>query len=161
MEQRKNYMRPFWWLLVLFVLKLGMFLLAVNSISQSPVLRPHLRSIIPPQVIVLVVLIAEIVTYWYMRKWQYRRFFAKWHIGLWYAAILLVPLAFIVIQYSSLWISSDAHSNAHLWLKRLWNIFEWSCLIIGHIFFAGAIMEGVKNRSKEQSPEESEIFGSV
>jgi hypothetical protein len=158
MELRRNYMRPFWWLLVLFVLKLAMFLILLNSISQSTMLRPYLRSIVPPQVIILVVLIAEIVTYWYMRKWQYRRFFVKWHIGLWYAAILLAPLAFVIIQYSSMWLPPDAHSNAHLWLKRLSSIFAWSCYIVGHIFFAGAIMEGIKNRRNEQLPEESEIF---
>src|SRR5688500_18036373 len=128
MVQRRNYTRPLWWLLVLFVLKLAMFLIVLNSINQAPVLRPYLRSIVPPQVIILVVLIVEIVTYWYMRKWQYRRFFVKWHVGLWYASILLAPLTFVVIQYSSLWLPPDENLNAHQWLKRLRNVLNWSCL---------------------------------
>jgi hypothetical protein len=161
MERRKNYMAPFWSLIILLVLKLGLFLYVVITLNQREFVRPFPLTFILPNIVVLLVLTAETVAYWYMRKLKYRRFLAWWHVGLWYVAILMVPLILVVAQLSSNWLSSAEHEQALRSSMNGIDILYWTCIIFGHLLFVGAIAEGIKNRSKEQSSETSEILGSV
>lgn len=162
MEERRSYMTPFWLLLVLTVIRLAGLLYTAYNLSQSTIIRFDLRAIIFSQLGLILVMIAETLAYWYMRKFRYRKFLAKWHIALWYAAIFLWPTFFIVVELSAFYRSPNEHLQFVQVVKNVGETFYWACLLCGHAFFAAVIVEGIRNRrKKDESPGPSEILEPV
>jgi hypothetical protein len=134
---------------------------AFNILNQSVYGKIQLHSLVPGWAGLVLVLMAEVVAYWYMREFQYRRFLALWHVGLWYGAFLLVRVVDMVGWLSLYNLSAKEYSESASTWTAVGEILFWSSIAIGHLFFVRAILEGIKNRRKEQSSEPSEIPGSV
>jgi hypothetical protein len=161
MQPRRNYTVPFWSLLIFTVIWLALFVSMVYNLSQNEYFQPFLRSYIPKEVIRLLVLIAETLAYWYMRKLKYRRFLALWHVGLWYAFFILMPAIMVGVQFYIEKVYTGQQEQGLRSVKSAVEVFFWVGIIVGHVFFAIAIVEGIRNRRKEKALGESEFFESV
>lgn len=113
------------------------------------------RAFYKAEFIAAAVLIGETIIYWFIRKWPVRKLFVWVHIASLYFIIVGLPLVNIVIVFAVVG-HTDDDTRKMVFNARY--ITYWSLVIIGHISFIAAIVDGIRNKKK---PEETELFDSI
>lgn len=142
-------MAPFWNMVVLVVI-----FIAFNAFVYFTFFKRHAPDvpfylIYRVHFIELAILIAETITYWIIRKWIIRKWLIWMHIGCIYCIIIGVPLM------NAVYMDIVENFGEREMLNTIRMIINWSLLIIGHIFFAAAIINGYRSKKKQ---EEEELF---
>jgi hypothetical protein len=144
-------MTPFWSMLILVILAClyySLFLfnsrvIPLNSRGTSP--EYFRRAVISFSVPVLI-LTAECIVYWFLRKKKIRKLLIRMHISLLYFALILLPILHVFVLF---------YLEKSMYMGLLFNIkflVYWSCIIISHLFFIAVLINGFRPR-KEQKPE--------
>ena len=156
MAARKSYMAPFWMMILLLIVVIGyyVFLYAwLNSHAYEEIVRK--------QVAVWATytggLLVETIVYFFLRKMKIRRLLIWSHVGALWFSFILIPLVFGIIQvYQSMNYSLEEFRSAGRMLQRIRFVLFWSALVIGHIFFVAAIINGFRRKGAAEA-EDDEI----
>ena len=147
MAARKSYMVPFWVMIILLIVVIGYYVFLyiwLNSYAFQEVIRK--------QTVVWATyvggLLAETLVYFFLRKMKIRRSLIWSHVGALWFSFVIIPLVFGIIQFfQSLNYSPEEFRSAGILLRRIRFVLFWSALVIGHIFFIAAIINGLRRKA--------------
>ena len=163
MKLRKTNMAPFWSMVVLLIFNIGFDLYLYFAYYKELFENfPNLSIwVLRYQFITTGILIAEVIIYFLIRKWNLVKWFIWIHIGCSYFVIVGIPvlgtaLALLVFQ------DRVIEYETRVLAEGIRFIAFWSFVIIGHIFFAAAIISGFKNKRKnDDAGEVAQVFESI
>ena len=158
MAARKSHMAPFWMMALLVIIVVGyyIYLFVTLKIIGSPQV---MRYLVTTWSIEIVVLLAEAITYWFIRKWKMPKLFVWAHIGSSWFSFVLIPLVIgiIIVIISSMHSPNEFYSIGDTILK-IRSVLFWTGVIIGHAFFIAAIVKGARNKESENGDEIEQAF---
>lgn len=153
----KPYTTAVWWLVIIIIMKT--ILVALNIFSMQQMVGPNeeyynveLRRIINNQLIshliLVVILVAEAITYWKIRYRTVRKGLVSGHLVGLSVAFIIMP---VVANMYAFWIT--AHSGAGGAGDKLASFFTiqraiiWAFIIIGHVCFVMVLMDAYRKKT--------------
>lgn len=164
MPNNKPYTAPVWWIAIIILVKIAMaisFVIGVHNLEKSTYsdyyyaeeFRRIYRNQLISQGVLIIILLAEAITYWKVRTRIKRKRLVWIHI-----AGLLLPFAVMPIAYTSfnIWLATQVvaadYSDKIRNVGVVQSILMWTCVIVGHICFVMVLIDAFRKRKEEAPP---------
>ena len=149
MQPPKPNHKPFWSLVVLLLVVAALRTAVVASLYRmlDDANLKVVSNIIWQAVITIVILIAEAVTYWILRRRFYRMSWIWTHVVLLYIVLLILPLVYVFLSFVlPRYLNPELYAD---WLAKFSMAqitIYWVGLAIAHVFFVLTIVYGFQKK---------------
>lgn len=166
LANKKSYTTPVWWIGFIILVELCFSIASIFTLrkamevrsmfGEEQMRRVYLTNLISFGIIV-VVLLAEAITYWKIRKRITRKSFVWGHIGGLLLAFIIVPLLYTVsvALISANSIPDDFTRRMSIAGNIRIGLF-WTLLVVAHICFVRVLIDAFKKRGEEPDPPTSD-----
>ncbi|NII25524.1 hypothetical protein HB364_10555 [Pseudoflavitalea sp. X16] len=160
MATNKTYTTPVWWIAIIIVIKIGLTALFIMGIQRVQAMNDDYRNAQIDRIVInqlitqgvyIVILLAEVITYWKIRERIIKKGLVWGHIMGLLTAFVILPVAFML--YTA-WLTMNSGGGDAGNKLRIAGTFQtvmiWSALIIGHTCFVMVLIDAFK---KHPEPE--------
>jgi hypothetical protein len=157
LTSKKSYTTPEWWIGFMIFVKLIYLLVLFIALSRYQNSNGESADIDMSDVFMgqminsgttVILLLAEAITYWVIRRWIVKRVLVGIHIIGLLLTFVVIPFAFIT--YSTAFGNTSTEQTTGLSLRQ---VFIWTFFMVGHVGFVMVLIDACKKRKeKPESP---------